>query len=204
MEDLTPAEGDAAVSPLPEALDDPQDPLRPEIEEEDNLPTPPRAFPQQDMEVTEEADQEGLDNDDDDDDNESVLSEIDEAQFEDFDPNAVSIEARPVAVDQENIGLIGVHKRKRTAEEMAEKRSKKEGRRDRPKKSRKSRDDDDGFTGGEELSGKRARKNRDAGEKPERTRRKATPENEDHLTPCLLYTSPSPRDGLLSRMPSSA
>ena len=23
-------------------------------------------------------------------------------------------------------------------------------------------------------------------------------------TPCLLYTSPSPRDGLLSRMPSSA
>ena len=25
-----------------------------------------------------------------------------------------------------------------------------------------------------------------------------------HLTVCLLYTSPSPRDGLLSRMPSSA
>ena len=25
-----------------------------------------------------------------------------------------------------------------------------------------------------------------------------------HLSPCLLYTSPSPRDGLLSRMPSSA
>ena len=25
-----------------------------------------------------------------------------------------------------------------------------------------------------------------------------------HLLPCLLYTSPSPRDGLLSRMPSSA
>ena len=24
------------------------------------------------------------------------------------------------------------------------------------------------------------------------------------LEPCLLYTSPSPRDGLLSRMPSSA
>ena len=24
------------------------------------------------------------------------------------------------------------------------------------------------------------------------------------LNPCLLYTSPSPRDGLLSRMPSSA
>ena len=25
-----------------------------------------------------------------------------------------------------------------------------------------------------------------------------------HLMDCLLYTSPSPRDGLLSRMPSSA
>ena len=25
-----------------------------------------------------------------------------------------------------------------------------------------------------------------------------------HITICLLYTSPSPRDGLLSRMPSSA
>ena len=26
----------------------------------------------------------------------------------------------------------------------------------------------------------------------------------DDMGPCLLYTSPSPRDGLLSRMPSSA
>ena len=26
----------------------------------------------------------------------------------------------------------------------------------------------------------------------------------ENSTPCLLYTSPSPRDGLLSRMPSSA
>ena len=26
----------------------------------------------------------------------------------------------------------------------------------------------------------------------------------DQTNPCLLYTSPSPRDGLLSRMPSSA
>ena len=27
---------------------------------------------------------------------------------------------------------------------------------------------------------------------------------QDHFNTCLLYTSPSPRDGLLSRMPSSA
>ena len=30
------------------------------------------------------------------------------------------------------------------------------------------------------------------------------PSQEQPNTPCLLYTSPSPRDGLLSRMPSSA
>ena len=29
-------------------------------------------------------------------------------------------------------------------------------------------------------------------------------ENQDKWKGCLLYTSPSPRDGLLSRMPSSA
>ena len=32
----------------------------------------------------------------------------------------------------------------------------------------------------------------------------ARSEVEDFLKNCLLYTSPSPRDGLLSRMPSSA
>ena len=29
-------------------------------------------------------------------------------------------------------------------------------------------------------------------------------EGKDEVVACLLYTSPSPRDGLLSRMPSSA
>ena len=29
-------------------------------------------------------------------------------------------------------------------------------------------------------------------------------ENDQYTKACLLYTSPSPRDGLLSRMPSSA
>ena len=32
----------------------------------------------------------------------------------------------------------------------------------------------------------------------------STPEGREGAAPCLLYTSPSPRDGLLSRMPSSA
>ena len=29
-------------------------------------------------------------------------------------------------------------------------------------------------------------------------------QHDEKSNPCLLYTSPSPRDGLLSRMPSSA
>ena len=33
---------------------------------------------------------------------------------------------------------------------------------------------------------------------------RVSPNRRQHLHPCLLYTSPSPRDGLLSRMPSSA
>ena len=33
---------------------------------------------------------------------------------------------------------------------------------------------------------------------------KKTAKPKSNFTPCLLYTSPSPRDGLLSRMPSSA
>ena len=37
-----------------------------------------------------------------------------------------------------------------------------------------------------------------------RAHRRAKHPDGQKLTPCLLYTSPSPRDGLLSRMPSSA
>ena len=35
-------------------------------------------------------------------------------------------------------------------------------------------------------------------------KRHAASNEDDHFVDCLLYTSPSPRDGLLSRMPSSA
>ena len=37
-----------------------------------------------------------------------------------------------------------------------------------------------------------------------RKARQNIPTDTDEYTDCLLYTSPSPRDGLLSRMPSSA
>jgi len=47
-------------------------------------------------------------------DDESILSEVDEAQFENFDPENVAIEDRPaLAIDEENLKLIGRHKRKR-------------------------------------------------------------------------------------------
>ncbi|OJJ63653.1 hypothetical protein ASPSYDRAFT_38261 [Aspergillus sydowii CBS 593.65] len=83
-------------------------------------------------------------------DDESILSEVDEAQFEDFDPENVDIEDRPqLDIDEENLKLIGRHKRKRTGDEEGSSRRKKEGRR---KKSRRHAEDEgggsDGDTGG--------------------------------------------------------
>ena len=126
-------------------------------------------------------------------DNDSVLSDVDEAQFEDFDPANVAIDERPaIAVDEENVKLLGRHKRKRDLGDGAidgdgTKKKKREGKREKPKKSRKKRDEDDNFSGGEELEGKRARKKKpitEGGEKREKVRpRKATPENEEELDP---------------------
>ena len=44
----------------------------------------------------------------------------------------------------------------------------------------------------------------DAGYDKDRARITASELTNPRKYPCLLYTSPSPRDGLLSRMPSSA
>lgn len=90
----------------------------------------------------------------------SILSDVDEAQFEDFDPNQITIEERPaIAVDEDNLKLIGRHKRKRDeADGEGKKKKKKEGKREKPKKSRKKKDSDDEFSGGQEMEGKRVRK----------------------------------------------
>ncbi|KAL2813656.1 hypothetical protein BJX63DRAFT_209628 [Aspergillus granulosus] len=78
-------------------------------------------------------------------DDESILSEVDEAQFEDFDPENVDIEDRPqLDIDEENLKLIGRHKRKRTGDEEGQSRRKKEGRR---KKSRRQREEEEGSDG---------------------------------------------------------
>jgi hypothetical protein len=178
MEDL-PSPSDAVTRgiDLPEQGNDLGDPLNPDIEEENSTPNPPASFPAQDMEVTGENE---VDKDDPSD-NESVLSEVDEAQFEDFDPTAIAIEDRPaIAVDETNVNLIGVHKRKRTEDgEGAAKKKKKEGRREKVKKSRKKRNDEEDFVGGEEIDGKRTRK------KGSRSKR-VTPEGDsedENLTP---------------------
>lgn len=166
------------LSPLPEALNDPTDPNDPDRQDADP-PSAPIADPTRDVDV--------------DSDNESILSDIDEAQFEDFDPANISIEDRPaIAVDEDNVRLLGRHKRKREegADGEVTKKKKKEGRREKVKKSRKRKDsDDDDFSGGQEIEGKRKRKPKAAVDGTERRtekvreRKERPEENEDALTP---------------------
>ncbi|KAL9104455.1 MAG: hypothetical protein Q9163_000607 [Psora crenata] len=122
----------------------------------------------------------------------SILSDVDEAQFEDFDPNQITIEERPaIVVDEDNVKLLGRHKRKRDAEGVdgeGKKRKKKEGKREKPKKARKKKDSDDEFSGGQEVEGKRVRKKKAFVEgegRKERAKvvRRATPEDEGDLDP---------------------
>ena len=164
------------VSPLPEAGRDPADPNQP-MEEDRDTPPPPVADPAADM-------------DNDLSDNDSVLSDVDEAQFADFDPANIAIEERPIAVDEDTAKLL-VAKRKRDRDgedkEGEPKKKKKERRREKPKKKRRG-DDDDNFSGGEELEGKRKRKSKpvdgeEGARKKERPRAQPEPENEEALDP---------------------
>lgn len=132
-------------------------------------------------------------NADDDDlsDNDSILSDVDEAQFEDFDPANVAIDRPALLVHEGNLKLIGRHKRKRDGEQGDEggKRKKREGKREKPRRSGKRNDDDDDFSGGQEVEGKRIRKKKagteggSSGRRDKIRGRKATPENEESLTP---------------------
>jgi transcription factor SPN1 len=107
----------------------------------------------------EDAAEQGGDDEDDDEklsDDESILSEVDEAQFDNFDPENVDVEERPqLAIDEDNLKLIGRHKRKRTEGDESRPR-RKEGRRE--KKSRRAAEDD-GEEGG--SSRRRERKKRE-------------------------------------------
>lgn len=171
---MSSSSGSRQLTPLPEAGHDPDDPNQPLYDDHD----PPTA-----------------DMDGDQSDNDSILSDVDEAQFEDFDPANVAIDDRPaIAVDEDNVRLLGRHKRKRDGEigdGEGAKKKKKEGKREKTKKLRKRRDgdDEDDFSGGPELEGKRFRRKKSITEgagaaRKEKTRaRKVTPENEDALDP---------------------
>lgn len=171
-------------SPLPEAGNDPNDPLRPEIDEEHSVPNPTNAEPYQDMEVTEA--QEGMPDDDDIQaglsDNESVLSEaLDDDQFDqqfgEFDASNIAIEERPAqAIDEDTVKQIGVHKRKRTAGEGQEPKKKKK-RADKPRR-KKNKDGDEGEDIAE--SERRSKRSKKAGKV-----RGASPDDDpdENLTP---------------------
>lgn len=166
------------LSPEPEAGHDPGN-LNERKEDFHGPPVAPISNPTADM--------------DDLSDNDSILSDVDEAQFEDFDPNQIAIEERPIAVDEDTVKLLGRHKRKRDAEVDGEglKKKKKEGKREKTKKVRKRKgSDDDDFSGGQELEGKRIRKKKALTEDGEKVRKEkprakkaATPENDEELDP---------------------
>ncbi|KAF2710901.1 transcription factor IWS1 [Pleomassaria siparia CBS 279.74] len=169
-------------SPLPEAGHDPQDPLRPEIDEENSTPNPPIGDAYQDMEVTDEK-AEMPDQDDVEEaglsDNESVLSELDDGQFDEFDAGDIAIENRPAQIiDDTNVNLIGVHKRKRT-EADGELPKKKKKRADKPRR-KKARGDDE-VSGNEDSGTRKSRRSKKEGKVRERA--PADEEEDANLTP---------------------
>lgn len=109
-----------------------------------------------------------------------LLSEVDENQFEDYDPETANIEDRPVDIDEDIARTLKATKRKRTEGEAVKKP--REGRRE---KKRRDRDDDVAMDDGDDA-GKKPRRSRRAGEGERRPRAKPAtpePENEDHLSP---------------------
>jgi hypothetical protein len=118
----------------------------------------------------------------DDSDDDSLLSEVDEAQFADFDATAVQI-----APDLETLNrTIKAKKRKRPEGEDATKpKKRKEGTREKIKKNRRKVDSDDGFSGGEEIDGKRSRKSKPGvdGQKERKRRPVEDDINDEDLTP---------------------
>jgi transcription factor SPN1 len=174
---------DHSKSPLPEAGNDPSDPLRPEIDEENSTPNPTLGDPYQDMEVAESR-EEMPDNDDIEaglSDNDSALSDaldddqLDE-QFGDFDASNIAIEERPAqAIDEDTVKQIGVHKRKRTAGEGDEPKKKKK-RADKPRR-KKNKDGEDGEAADD--GNRRSKRSKKEG----RVRAASPEDNEENLTP---------------------
>ena len=126
-------------------------------------------------------------------DDESVLSDIDDAQFQDFDAEDVPIEERPqLAIDEENLKLVGRHKRQRTEDDddAKQKKKKREGRREKKSRRKQRQESDEAFSGGEETGGKRTGRRRDG-----RAKKVEEVVNEEELDPetrSLLSFPPRP------------
>ncbi|KAI5285350.1 Transcription factor iws1 [Ascosphaera aggregata] len=105
-------------------------------------------------------------------DDESVLSDVDEEQFQDFDPANVEIDDRPqLAIDEENLKLIGRHKRVRNEDgEWVERRKRREGRREKKKSRKKVGEEDENEISGGEAAGRRGRRRAEGGEGAPRRR----------------------------------
>ena len=160
---------DGSNGPPPEALGDD----RPS-DNEDALEETAREFQMSPPTATLDA---GLEDSDD----ESLLSEVDEAQFADFDATAVQI-----APDLETLTrTIKASKRKRVEGEEPKPKKRKAATREKAKKNRRRVDSDDGFSGGEEIEGKRSRKSKPGTDGPRERRKKTVVEeiNDDDLTP---------------------
>lgn len=121
----------------------------------------------------EDGDENEEDNNDGESDDESIISEVDEAQFEDFDLENVDIEDRPqLAIDEDNLKLIGRHKRKRTDSGGERSQRKREGRRE--KKTRRMKELEEGPSSDGEGRTRR---------KVERKKKEAAPEDDELLDP---------------------
>ncbi|KHN94390.1 transcription factor IWS1 [Metarhizium album ARSEF 1941] len=109
-----------------------------------------------------------------------ALSEIDENEFEDYDPETANIEDRPVDIDEDIARTLKATKRKRVAGDAPKKS--REGRRE---KKRRDRDDDVAMEDGSEVDGKASRRARRTGEGERRRAKPGTPEpeNEEELSP---------------------
>ncbi|KAE8337854.1 hypothetical protein BDV24DRAFT_94430 [Aspergillus arachidicola] len=96
--------------------------IKPVEEDPVQAPTPGAGDDEaQGVEETTAADLDAADEKDNGSDDESILSEVDEAQFEDFDPENVDVEDRPqLAIDEDNLKLIGRHKERKRREPTPE------------------------------------------------------------------------------------
>ncbi|CRK32635.1 hypothetical protein BN1708_019056, partial [Verticillium longisporum] len=107
-----------------------------------------------------------------------ALSEIDENQFEDYDPETANIEDRPVAVDEDVAKTLKASKRKQADGDKT--RKPKEGRREK----KRSRADEDEAADGDFDESRPSRKSRRGAEpRPRAQKPSPQPENEDHLSP---------------------